>query len=342
MVNFVYLNWAGLFCTMKILFLILMLPVLSFGGVKMVISEGLIETFDEYNPLPNTTAITDSGNNYIEFTSSGVAADDAVLSATSKISVQSPPVGYIQWLAGGTANTFPTNDIVFFVSAPIADGTNSISQTSPRIIQSVTVSGTGTSADAVYYLRYNLGNNGKPNFYSSDLASILSSRVDGTWRLIQNDPPNEGWNNDAESFFPPKTGWDIGTDSSPAATISYDSLWVSSGEFATNTYADLVANPQGTNGVYIIYDSSSNITEIITYPAVLSAEDHAIVMNYITTPVFYPAPSTNGVPAVDLSGFDAFDIPPTDIIENSSAPAISEWTRQGDSGDTIAISGENL
>ena len=56
-----------------------------------------------------------------------------------------------------------------------------------------------------------------------------------------------------------------------------------------------------------------------------------------------PDMDLSGVPSVDLSGFDAFNAP---IAVGSSAaegtPEIAEWTRQSDSGDTMALTGEDL
>jgi hypothetical protein len=62
MVNFVYLNWAGLFCTMKILFLILMLPALSFGGVKMAVNTSGVFLYDGYYPYPANTNFEDAAS----------------------------------------------------------------------------------------------------------------------------------------------------------------------------------------------------------------------------------------------------------------------------------------
>lgn len=56
----------------------------------------------------------------------------------------------------------------------------------------------------------------------------------------------------------------------------------------------------------------------------------------------YPDYDTNGVPNVSLSWMDAFDPPVSNYTVSASAPQIAEWIRQGQPGDTIALTGENL
>ena len=56
---------------------------------------------------------------------------------------------------------------------------------------------------------------------------------------------------------------------------------------------------------------------------------------------FFPDYNTNGFPNVDLTWMDSFN-PPVTNFTYEGAPKISEWTRQGNAGDTIAITGEDF
>ena len=56
---------------------------------------------------------------------------------------------------------------------------------------------------------------------------------------------------------------------------------------------------------------------------------------------FFPDYNTNGFPNVDLTWMDSFN-PPVTNFTYEGAPEISEWTRQGNAGDTIAITGEDF
>jgi len=59
--------------------------------------------------------------------------------------------------------------------------------------------------------------------------------------------------------------------------------------------------------------------------------------------IIYPIPTTNGIPTgVNWTGFSAYDPPVGDVEVSLSSPAIAEWTKSNDPGDTMAFTGENI
>jgi hypothetical protein len=79
-----------------------------------------------------------------------------------------------------------------------------------------------------------------------------------------------------------------------------------------------------------------------TFIVINGSWDETANVTIYGAPNVLPAVSTNGVPAVDLSSFDVYAWAGTTNAADTNAPAIAEWTRQGDSGDTIALTGEDF
>jgi hypothetical protein len=327
---------------MKLVLTVLALLAFTFpvgARTVMEVSTNRVVFYEAYQPVPGVTNFVQSDNDNIEFTTSSVVTDlsSTYINGASSVAVTAPPTGYIQWLRGGTESAFPTDDEIFLLTEPTADGTNSIFQRDSSVLYKITVSNLSND-DAV--------DNGVYDFWGfvGDEAGYRKSgggsmENDGSrWEF-------EGviydWFSATNWSLPPETDWPVGNGGTPPILI-YNSIWALSGEFKTNTYSDLVANPQGTNGVYVKYDSSSNITEIITYPEVLSASQHEEAINYLNG-IFLPDMDLSGVPDVDLSGFDGFNAPiAVGTSSRAGTPEISEWTRGGEAGDTLILTGENL
>ena len=333
---------------MRTLFLLLLFVALSVSGrTIMEVSTNEVVFYEVYQPVPGVITFVDSTNDNVEFTATSIIVDNGsvIIGGASSVAVTAPPLGYIQWLYGGTESAFPTSDKMYplSLSPPTVDGTNSIFQIDVGILRYVEVIGSGNASfDGTYIIGRK--ENGKQAWYKTLLRRIRWES--SQWEMVAS--PLEDFVHYYivnSGSFPPKTSWLIDPAFSdydaPAPTISYDSLWVSSEEFKTNTYSDIVSNPQGTNGVYVKYNSSSNITEIITYPTVLSASKHALAMNYLNA-TYLPDVDTV-LPSVDLSGFAEFAPPVSSGIgAKADTPEIAEWTRQNAPGDTMALTGENL
>jgi len=308
--------------------------------LKMEILEGELNIYEGYQPIAGVTTFVTNTTDNIEFSSPVIIAN-ANVSGTSKDVFYEPPVGYIQWLYGGTASALPTNDKIFLVTAPTVDGTNSIIQTGGGILPYITIYFSDGPADGIKIPYWSDVNKTRfinfPTFPPNDVFWNGAN----WWAILAGAGIGVFTNEAATNTFPPKTLWVEEFPNEITMSIGYDSFWIDSGEFVTNTYADLIANPQGTNAVYLRFDSSSNILEIITYPEVLSGSDHTQALNYISSALL-PNMDTNGVPSVDLSGFDAFSPSVADGSIHSRSPAIAEWTRQANTNDTIALTAEDL
>ena len=131
----------------------------------------------------------------------------------------------------------------------------SIIQTGFNIVDSIEVSGTGTDADGVYPINGTL--NSKPKFSHETVTSHIE--WDGAnWNVTG--VPDDWQHATASGTFPDKTGWPVGgIGGSPAPTLTYNSFYVESGEFAKKTYADYLAHPNGSYNLWLKVISSGGV-----------------------------------------------------------------------------------
>jgi hypothetical protein len=263
-----------------------------------------------------------------------------------------PPHGYIQWLYGGTVGALPTLDKAGKLTVPVLSG-NDLQQTDLGILDIVHVdfTGFGGSDEALWIPKVGEQNGkGLYGFYEGDTLVTASLEHTGTmWKFSA--ITYDSWIKFSSQTFPDKTGWSTsGNYTHPAITVSYNSIWVtSSGEYDTVSETELLTHTQGFGGIYVCKNSAGVVTEIITYPKEIDAEQHGQMLDYIAyvagqSSVRYPDGETGGPTAAPTfpMTFKQFrlDIEPTAAAANT--PVMAEWTRENKAGDTLAVCGLDL
>lgn len=103
-------------------------------------------------------------------------------------------------------------------------------------------------------------------------------------------------------------------------------------------FGDYTAGTMTSGGLFTAGDVPTNIS----FSAIQDNDLKYVTNTFGVVYMSAPMPNTNGNPSVSVAWMDEFSPPVSAATVVDNTPAISEWTRQGDSGDTIALSGENL
>jgi len=175
--------------------------------------------------------------------------------------------------------------------------------------QTVTVSGTGTDADAT--LPYSAMYEERPNYFLIIPGSLVARDLffdDGKWRYERSGVDySERWENPSTDFLPPKTGWSAGNKGAPSPALEYSLI-----DYASVSFSPIVGN---------------QIT--VDNPESIESESHIALISGTKASGFEITDITDNTVTVGSLGFDYNTI----IVSGAGTPSsdgIYVWDKDND------------